>query len=133
MTIWDQIRAILYVECGLKPWEVDRLSNNDIRIYIEGYLNKRRQEIQTQMIAARFTGFLSILPYAGGKITSPKQLWLFGFEESDEIKPNAFPEKAQNLADKLDLEDYLAGRFTPGTPGYERIKEKLISKGLIDG
>lgn len=116
--------------CGVKPWEVSKLSSKDIELYIEGYIDNINESKKTSFESGRLAGFLAVLPYLNKTVGSPKGLLRFEWEEEDEI-PVEYSENVKNLIDQFDLEDIKSGVINKHSPNYDSVVDRLRKKGML--
>lgn len=105
---------------GLRPWEIDRLTKEDIENYVAGYRNQQRINNMVMMEAGRLAGFLAIAPYLPKHIKKANQLIKFDWDGEDTIK--TMQEHTADFSSwvvERDRKDIESGRLKPGTKGYE--------------
>ena len=117
---------------GLRPWEIERLTNEDIKFYVKGFLKFRKENLMIAFEANRLSGFLAIAPHLPKHYKKPTQVIKFDWEGEN----NVFSEKTSyspHIQEQIliaDEKDIRSGLLKPGTPAYDEAVDRLKKAGL---
>jgi hypothetical protein len=115
---------------GLRPWEIEELSKEDIRDYVRGYRSKMRLEHQVMMEAGRLAGFMAMAAYLPKSVKKPSQVVRFDWDGEGAAGGTiaTMTEHTSEFRDwvvERDRKDIATGRLKPGTKGYEDAMRRI--------
>lgn len=127
---------------GLRPWEIEKLTVDDIEAYVRGFFRFKKMDHQAVFEGGRLAGFMSVMPYLPKHIKKPSEVIAFDWDAVTSVKKQteySDDSKAWFLEqDKIDVEAALRGdpkaRIKVNTPAFERLVNNLQEAGIdIDG
>lgn len=126
---------ILLGGIGLRPWEVQRMTEGEKITAIKGFSRFHRATQRTILESGRLAGFLAVLPYAPKRVKKPSdiiRLWSDEVGSVDVTKLTEHSDRHKAWVVEQDKKDIESGRIKPGTQAYDQAIKRIEEYGDDD-